>query len=194
MKHIYNNLEINLSAVVGYVRKYQFQNIFVFTIQEYSEWMSPHYAASLCNIAVSESALQTADLGPITLENALVDMSSQSMTSRLIVSDILAAGNIIIRYAEDRTLTAPFKEFEMKVGSIIEVEVVNISALVLSELESSRISSDRSVRNASINIDTVNRLQNSTATSMIHTLTHALDALSIARDTMRKVDETKLVC
>jgi len=146
MKHIYNNLEINLSAVVGYVRKYQFQNIFVFTIQEYSEWMSPHYAASLCNIAVSESALQTADLGPITLENALVDMSSQSMTSRLIVSDILAAGNIIIRYAEDRTLTAPFKEFEMKVGSIIEVEVVNISALVLSELESSRISSDRSVR------------------------------------------------
>jgi hypothetical protein len=39
MKHIYNNLEIDSFTAIGYVRKYQFQNTCVFTIQEHGQRM-----------------------------------------------------------------------------------------------------------------------------------------------------------
>src|SRR5438105_1639336 len=161
MKHIYNNLEIDSSTVIGYLRKYRFQNTCVFSIQEYGERMSPHYAASLCNIVVRQPDFQNADLGPMTLEKALIDMENSSIVSKLIVSNTITAGKIILRYAEDRALTAPFKEFEIRVGNIVEVEVVDVSASVFSELESSRNSPDSSVRNVSLNTDTIDRLQNS---------------------------------
>jgi hypothetical protein len=108
----------------------------------------------------------------------------------LIVSDTVTAGKIILRYAEDRTLIAPFKEFETRVGNIVEVKVIDVSASVSSELESSRNSPDSTVRNASLNTDTIDRLQNSSAASLVHALTQALEALSIARAAGTKIDET----
>jgi len=189
MKHVYNNLEIDSSTAIGYIRKYRFQNTCVFTIQEHGQRMSPQYAASLCNIIVRQSDFQNADLGPTTLEKALIDMDNNSIVSKLIVSNTVTAGKIILRYAEDRTLTAPFKEFETRVGNIVEVEVVDVSASVFSELESSRNSPDSSVRNVSLNMDTIDRLQNSSTASLTHVLTQALEALSMARTTGTKIDE-----
>lgn len=190
MKHIYNNLEIDSSTAIGYVRKYRFQNTYIFTIQEHGQRMSPQYAASLCNIVVRESDLQNADLGPMTLEKALIDMDNNSIVSKLIVSNTIAAGKIILlRYAEDRTLAAPFREFETRVGNIVELEVIDVSESVFAELESSRNSPDSFVRNVSLNTDTIDRLQNSSTTSLAHALTQALEALSIARAAGTKIDE-----
>ena len=151
--------------------------------------MSPQYAASLCKIAVSESDLRNADLGPKMLEKVLLDFDDTSMVSRLIVSNTVTAGKIILRYAEDRTLTAPFKEFETRVGDIVEVEVVDFNASVFSELELSQNSPDSAIRNGSIYMDTIDRLQNSSTASLAHTLTQALEALSIAPATGMKIDQ-----
>src|SRR5437763_13914521 len=124
------------------------------------------------------------------LEKALIDMENTSIVSKLIVSNTITAGKIILRYAEDRALTAPFKEFETRVGNIVEVEVVDVSASVFSELESSRNSPDSSVRNVSLNTDTIDRLQNSSTALGAHALTQALEAKSIARAAGTKIDET----
>jgi len=160
MKHIYNNFEVDSSTAIGYVRKYRFQNTCVFTIQEHGQRMSPQYAASVCNIVVHQSDFQNADLGPMTLEKALIDMDNNSIISKLIVSNTVTADKIILRYAEDRTLTASFKEFETRVGNIVEVEVIDVSASVFSELESHQNSPESSVRNVSLNTDTIDQLQN----------------------------------
>lgn len=163
--------------------------ICVFTIQEHGQQMLPQYAASLCNIAVSQSDFQNADLGLMMLEETLIDMENNSIVSKLIVSNTVTASKMILRYAEDRTLTASFKESETRVGNIVEVEVIDISASVFSELNSSRNPPDSSVRNESLNTDTIDRLQNPSTVSLVHALTQALEALSIARAAGTKIDE-----
>jgi hypothetical protein len=188
MTHIYNSLDIDAFTAIGYVRKYQFENTCVFSVQEHGQRMAPQYAASLSNLAVRQSDFQNADLGPITLEKALIDMDKNSIVSKMFVSNTLTAGKIILRYAEDRTLTASFEEFQKRVGNIVEVELIDISASVSSELESSRNSPDSSVRHECLNTDTIDGLQNSSTPSLDHALTHALEALSIARAAGTKID------
>src|SRR5271170_560874 len=108
----------------------------VFTIQEYGQRMSPQSAASLCNLVVRQSDFQPADLGPISLENALLDMENNSTISKCLVSDSVTAGNIIMRYTDDRTLSRSFNEFKTRLGDIVELEVNDFTASVHSELES----------------------------------------------------------
>jgi hypothetical protein len=152
--------------------------------------MSTHYAASLCNLTVRQSDFQNADLGPITLEQALIDMDNNSIVSKLLVSDTVTAGDIVIRYAEGRTLKGSFQDFERRVGNIIELEVINWSKAVVSELEISRNSPDSYVRDVSLNTENVDRLYNNSSTALAHALKKALEALSLAQAAGTKLEET----
>ena len=78
LKHIYTNFDIGPSSRVTYTRKFKFQNHYVFTIQEVGDRMSPISAASLCNIPVQSIDLESAHVGPIDLEQALIDIDEAS--------------------------------------------------------------------------------------------------------------------
>ena len=190
IRHVYKQLNITAASRITYIRKYQFHNTLIYTVQEYGERISSSYAALLSKIKVTESELYKADFGFIFLEQALLDLDDLSKAGKLLVSDSVIGGDIIVQYNNERTLKASFKEFVGKVGEIIEVEQVCLNECIINDLQSSRNSPESHVRDVVLNADNLNRLQrNSTEASSV-ALAKAIKALSTAELARVKVDDT----
>lgn len=189
LNYVYTTFNIDTSCRIAYMRKFRFQNTCIYTVQEYGERVSPHYAAAACNIAVTETDLQRADLGPTTLEQALIDIDDNAVISKFFLSHTFTKGDIIIRYADTRTMKTTFKDFENRVGSIIDPACFNWDPSLLLELNQSRNSSDIYVRDGSLNADNVHRLYQNSTTGLNHALTTAGEALLAAQSAATKLEE-----
>jgi hypothetical protein len=122
IRHVYKQLNITAASCIGYMRKYQFQNTLIYTVQEYGQRISSSCASSLSKIKVTESELSKAYFGFNFLEQVLLDLSDSSKAGKFFTSDSVIEGDIIVQYNNKRTLKASFKEFVTKVGEIIQVE------------------------------------------------------------------------
>jgi hypothetical protein len=190
IRHVYKQLNITAASRITYMRKYQFQNTLIYMVQEYGERISSSYAASLCKIKVTESELSKADFGFIFLEQALIDLGDSSKAGKLLVSDSVIGGDIIVQYNNERTVKASFKEFVTKVGEIIEVEQVCLDECIVNDLQNSRNSPESHVRDVVLNADNLNRLQRNSSEASSVALAKAIKALSTAELARVKVDET----
>lgn len=189
LNYVYTTFTIDASCCIAYIRKFRFQNTCIYTVQEFGERVSSRYVAAACNIAVTETDLQHADLGPTTLEQALIDIDDNAYISQFLVSYTSSKGDIIIRYTDTRTMKATFKDFENRVSSIIDLVCFNWDRSLLLELDRSRNSPDIYIRDGSFNADNVYRLYQNSTTGLNHALTTAGKALLAAQSTSTKIEE-----
>jgi hypothetical protein len=189
LKHVYTTFEISPSSRIAYTRKFRFHNTLIFTIQEYGERMSPRRASELCKLAVKEEHMRDADFGRIYFEQALIDMDGPAMTSKLLVSEAVTDGEIIIPFAADRTIKASFKEFQERVDNIIHVEVIDWAHTQQMELQPLRNSLDVMLRDLSANTEQVNFLFQKTSDEISHIHGQTQSALTFATSTSTKIEE-----
>ena len=57
LHYVYTTFTIDISCRIAYLRKFRFQNICIYTVQEYGERVSSQYAATACHIVVTETDL-----------------------------------------------------------------------------------------------------------------------------------------
>ena len=106
IRYVYQNLDITAASRVAYIRKFQFQNTYIFAIQEYGQGMSSLSASSFSGVKPNEYRIQRADRGVVNLEQALKDVEDSSITGKAIIADALTKGEIILQFNHERTLKA----------------------------------------------------------------------------------------
>jgi 2-oxo-4-hydroxy-4-carboxy--5-ureidoimidazoline (OHCU) decarboxylase len=190
IRYVYQNLDITAASRVAYIRKFQFQNTYIFAIQEYGQGMSSLSASSFSGVKPNEYRIQRADRGVVNLEQALKDVEDSSITGKAIIADVLTEGEIILQFNHERTLKASYKDFETRIGAIVKLEQISWSKAMAEELESYRNSSDRHVRNVGLNNDKIDGLQTNSSAAVSLALKTALEALSSAQTAGAKLDET----
>ena len=152
--------------------------------------MSPRCASELCKLAVGERHLRDADFGRVHFEQALLDMDNPAMTSKLLVSKAVTDGEIIIPFAADRTIKALFKELQVRVDNIVEVEIIDWTHVQQMEIQPLRNSPDAMLRDLSANTEQVNFLFQKTSAEICCIHGQIRNALDIATSASTKIEET----
>ena len=63
----------------------------------------------------------------MNLEQALKDIEDSCITGKAIIADVLTEGEVILQFNHECTLKASYKEFETRIGAIVELEKISWS-------------------------------------------------------------------
>ena len=194
LRHVYTTFDIDPASRVAYVRKFRFDQTYIFMIQEYGERMSPRCVSQISNLTVEEEDLITADFGPLTLDEALANADDPSMSSKFLASKSVVNGEIILRFAADRTVKASFTDFSERMKKIVDVEIIDWAQAQQAEVEAEakphRNSTDAHLRAISSNTEQMNQLFQESSADIAHLHAQSSSALNLATSASAKIDET----
>ena len=190
MGYVYRTFDINTVNHVGYIMKFQVNDMCIFTIIQFGELMTAEIATSACGMMVGEE-LRDVYKGTSTLEDALTHWEDTSITPRLCISDHFnEEGSIILRWSETRTIYTTYRKLEDKIGWIAELESVNYAPYLFTFLQQAHDSENVQTRSHVSLAQHLNALFHCNSEGLGYVLGKADEGLEIGRTAIRKLDET----
>ena len=133
--YVYTTFDIDPASPIAYMRKFRFDQTYIFTIQEYGERMSPRCVSQISNLTIEDEDLTTADFGPLTLDEALIDADDPSISSKCLASESVSNGEIVLCFTADSTVKVLLTDLSERMENIVDVEIIDSTQAQQAEVE-----------------------------------------------------------